>query len=52
MAITADLRRAGPQEALSLPWAEWTHVAPGARVMVYTDASHHETTRVRERGQG
>ena len=38
--VTGDLRRGGPQEALSLPWAEWKHLAPGARMMVYIDASH------------
>ena len=42
--VTADLRHGGPREALSLPWAEWTHQAPRAQVMVYTDASHRETT--------
>ena len=41
--VTADLRRGGPREALSLPWAEWTHQAPGAQVMVYTDAGPRET---------
>ena len=42
--VTADLKRGGLQEDLSLPQAEWTHRAPGDRVMVYTDATHHEAT--------
>ena len=41
--VTVDLRRGGPTETLSLPWAEWTHQPPGAQVMVYTDASRRET---------
>ena len=28
--VTADLGRGGPREALSLPWAEWTHHTLGA----------------------
>ena len=38
--VTADLGRGGHRETLSLPWAEWTYLRPGAQVMVYTDASH------------
>ena len=43
--VTAKLRRGGPSEALLLPWAEWTHRAPGAQVVVYTYASCRETAR-------
>ena len=50
--VTADLGRGGPREALSLPWAGWTHHAPGAQVVVYTDASHQETARGRGTGAG
>ena len=37
--------RGGPRETLSLPWAEWTHHAPRAQVMVYTNASRREMER-------
>ena len=50
--VTADVRRSGPRETLLLPWAEQTHQAPGAQVMVYTDASGRETARGAGTGLG
>ena len=50
--VTADLRRGGLHEDLSLQRAEWTHRAAGDRVMVYTDTTHHEATQGIRTGVG
>ena len=50
--VTADLKRGGPRAALSPPWGEWTHQAPGAHVVVYTNGSHRETMRGAGTGAG
>ena len=50
--VTADPSRGGSRASLSLPWAEWTHQAPGAQVVLYTDASRRETARGAGTGAG